>query len=248
MHRRTLFFTQNKLLKYLVGYYKFDNNLKDSATSPINLVMSSGTAQYSPAKIGNGFDFNTNTVRTAVLRPSPAGKYTFSNGTSDVPFSFSFWMNYRGQGGTSFNHIFGKNSYGSTGVGYEYRIAIENSGVLSVIKFSLGVQANSRGIATTTAIPTNTFVHVAITDDALGNTLIYVNGVLQTTTISNNGSGFVRFSNTSALEGFGNLPGVAAVGNWFNGILDEFSIFKGYALTQDDINFIYNSGNGKELK
>lgn len=248
MHRRSLFFFNNKLLKYLVGYYKFNDNLNDSAPSPVNLTTIP-SPQYSAAKLGNGFDFNSTNIKNQVLGTSTAGKYAFTNGTNDFAFSLSFWMNYRGVGGGSFNHIFGRNKYGSSDgtTNAEYRISIETSGKLSVVKFSQGNVSNSIGIITTATIATNTFIHVAITDDAAGNTFIYINGILQTTTISNNGSGFVRFGLTSANEGFGNVPGIPG-SRWFNGILDDFAIFKGYALTQDDINFIYNSGNGKQLK
>ena len=236
-------------MSHLVGYYKFNDNLNDSAPSPVNLTTST-SLQYSAAKLGNGFDFNSTNIQNQVLITSTSGKYAFTNRTNDLPFSLSFWMNYRGGGGSSFRHIFGRNKYGSSdgATNAEYRIAIESSGRLSVVKFSQGNQSNSIGIATTATIATNTFVHVAITDDAAGNTFIYINGVLQTTTISNNGAGFVRFGLTGANEGFGNTPGVADSRYWFNGILDDFAIFKGIALTQDDINYIYNSGKGKELK
>lgn len=236
-------------MSHLVGYYKFNDNLNDSAPSPVNLTTIP-SPQYSAAKLGNGFDFNSTNIQNQVLKTSTAGKYAFTNGTNDLPFSLSFWMNYRGGGGGSFRHIFGRNKYGGSdnSTNAEYRITIEKSGRLSVVKFSQGNASNSIAITTTATIATNTFLHIVITDDAAGNTLIYINGILQTTTISNNGSGFVRFGTTGASEGFGNSPGVADSRYWFNGILDDFAIFKGYALTQDDINYIYNSGNGKELK
>lgn len=247
MHRRSLFLNgRRKLIHYLVGYYKFNGNLLDSANNPSNLV-SIPNPMYINAKLGLGFDFNSTSINGQALRTSGT-KYRFTDGTNDLPFSLSFWMVYRG-GGSSFRHIFGRNNYGSS-IGEttaEYRIAIE-TGRLSVVKFSLGNRNNSIGIFTTAIIPTDTMMHITITDNALGSTLIYINGVLQTTTSMNNGTGFDKFGIVSANEGFGNGLGTANNNFVFYGILDDFAIFKGYTLTKDDIDWIYNAGNGRELR
>ena len=245
-----IFFTQRpEFFKYLVGYYKFDGNVRDSANAASDLNAIPNPA-YSAGKLGLGFDFNSTNMSGQALRNNGT-KYTFTNGTNDLPFCFSFWMIYRG-GSTDFRCIFGRNAIGSSiaSPNSEYQLLITTGHKLSLSKYSMGMLANNATITTVESVPLDTLIHVVLTDDALGNTLIYFNGIQKATVGASMGSGFARFTTgAEARQGFGNSLGVPTPSSRvFYGLLDDFAIFKNYILKPDDIAWIYNSGNGKELK
>lgn len=244
-----LFFQQGKLrsqfLKYLIGYYPF-SDLNDYATNPANL--GGVFTDFTDGKLGNSVEFlNTG---AAILRTHSGAKYSFSNGTSDVAFSLSFWIYYKG-GGSGDRYIFGRNAFGSSvsNGNAEYRFLISpTTSKLAMLKHSLGSASNAIALDSISVLPINQWTHLVYTDDGLGNEKMYINGVSETPTKRNIGSGYVRMTTgNQAREAFGNAGGTALTTTRFLGMLDDFGIFKEYVLTEKDVDFIYNNGVGRTL-
>lgn len=242
--RRIMNLTAWRRLK-LWGYYKF-SDLNDSTINPANL-SGSGTYSFVAGKLGNAVEFISNSA----LRIFSGNKYSFSDGTNDIPFSFSCWIYYKGGGGSGNRHIFGRNMSGggSASTNSEYQFYIERTTAkLCFIKYSLGNNLNYKIILSTSVLTANTWYHIAYTDDAMGNEKFYINSVLSTVTKVNGGTGYIKMSITSSNEGFGNSLGIVSSLYAFYGILDDFSIFKNKVLSQKDVEWIYNGGVGRQLK
>ena len=81
----------------------------------------------------------------------------------------------------------------------------------------------------------NVWVHIAVTVDGSGNLVYYRNGVSAGTASS------VTLNTNSVGVVIGNRTGGSSAGHYFNGLIDETSIFNN-ALTQTQVAELYNSG------
>lgn len=231
----------------LVGYYKFNDDYNDLIEPKVNLSASNislDVGKLNSAAYSSGVTAN-------ILRNtgSEKEKYSMTNGTSDVDYSFSLWI-YATATGSNYGCIFAKGAENSSASGdnAEYAFYLLKNNTLQMSLFSNGTTTNGMTKKTTATLPLNEWVHLVITNS--GSTFkIYFNGVSQTVVSANIGSGFVKFkSQPFAAFGLFSSIGVSVAARTLYGKIDDFAIFKNYALTQKDIDWIYNSGNGRQLK
>ena len=163
-------------------------------------------------------------------------KFSFTNGTTDRPFSLSGWV--KPDDLTRFRFI----SKWSASLGYEYMFSTGASDTLSFIINSLGTTSRL-GIVTSTLTSTD-WQHWVATYDGTGSTTgtnagmkIYINGVEVTTTDSNSGT-YVAMQNTTAPLKIGTED----KNNYYaNGKIDQVSIFD-YELSSTQVTTLYGGG------
>lgn len=214
----------------LVSYYKLDANSND------NFGINNGTntnITYTTGKIGNAAIFNGT---SSLITVADSDSLSFNNATNDLPFSISYWIN---ASNTQFSII--NKSGGST---REYECEY-GGGKLLFRLISNGNVANRLDQLYTISLGTSTWFHIAHTYNGSGSggMKTYVNGSLVISTNTVIGS-YTKMSNTTNALVMG---GLNFFGSYFlNGKLDEVSIYN-TALTQTQIDLIYNSGNGITL-
>lgn len=158
---------------------------------------------------------------------------SFGNGTTDSPFSISAWVKL---GSTSLMGIVSK--YGSSSSTREW-LFYTNAGKPRILLIDKSNSTNAFAEGNT-ALSTNTFYHVACTYDGRGGSTayqglnIYVNGVLQSLTLS--GTSYTAMHNTTQPVEIGKYQTLN-----FEGNIDEVSLFN-TELSQSDITSIYGSG------
>ena len=234
-------------LTNLVGYYNFNANALDFSGVGNNGTIA-GTPTYSAGKVGNAINLGNNTAFNHA-NFIDYNDFSFTNGTNDVPFTISIWINATSFASTFGNWIFNKR--GDT-TNQEYQLYIESSGRLVFQKFSLGAGASGiQDISSTTValIATNTWYNIIITDSGSGNIndcKIYLNGSLLAVTRTTTGT-YVRMINGTANARAGNAAWATTqaqgASTKHRGLLDEFYIWKGREMTATEALDIYTKGN-----
>jgi len=208
----------SSLLTGIVSYYKFDENTGSSVgdAAGANTGTWNGTlgSQWTTGKINSGGNFD-GTDNSISLGSDTSLAISI--------FTFACWINipsFTGTGAIICSNIGGNG-------GYEFRY--NTSSKIELLKsnvISIG--------ASTGTISINTWTHVAITYDASGNYIFYING-----SSSGSGTNLQSFSLSNYYIGRQN------VNEWFNGKLDEFGIWS-RVLTSSEVTTLYNSGAGKQ--
>jgi hypothetical protein len=110
------------------------------------------------------------------------------------------------------------------------------------------------GWLTNTTLSLNTWYHVSVTKKPTQSPLLYINGVLSSTSLYNNNMAnslnpvysTTTYPNTKASIGvFRYNNGSSAYAYW-NGKIDALNVWK-KELTQAEVTELYNSGNGKQI-
>lgn len=234
-------------LTNLVGYYPFNANANDFSGVGNNGTIN-GTPTYSVGKVGNAINLGNNTAFNHADFID-YNDFSFTDGTNDVPFTISIWIN-----ATSFSSTFGNwifNKRGET-TNMEYQLAILPTGRLVFNKFSLGSGAlGTQEILSTTVplISTNTWYNIIVTDSGSGNIndcKIYLNGSLLNVTRTTTGT-YVRMLNTTSNARAGNAAWATTQTQGqttkHRGLLDEFYIWKNREMTATEALDIYTKGN-----
>ncbi len=233
-------------LTNLVGYYKFDANGNDFSGVGNNGTIA-GTPSYSAGKVGNAINLGNNTSFNHINFVD-YNDFSFTNGTNDLPFTISIWVN-----ATSFTSSFGNWIFNKRGdsTNMEYQLFIEPSGRLIFEKYSLGSFASGTQsiVSTIGTITTNTWYNIIITDSGSGNIndcKIYLNGSLLSVTRVTTGV-YVRMTNTTSNARAGQAAWAInqsqGVGTKHRGLLDEFYIWKNRELTATEALDVYTKGN-----
>lgn len=247
-------FGQRKLLQKIHCYYKFNENIlgaKDFARNPFNISATMGSPLFENGKLGNCCTFNRQ--QTGFRSPNGHIKLNMDSGDqiTPLPFSISFWMKISSNDVPTSGMIFGL--IGRTGTAkdqwyIQYRTTVSNVSynMLSFVKVDGGANKYRRIDLDKNVLPLNEWIFIAITDNGIGTEKIYVNGTLVVTNIVDNG--YVSFL-TGVPYGscISALSAANYVGQFFPGSLDDIAIFKDYILSKDDIDWLYNSGNGNEI-
>lgn len=177
-------------------------------------------------------------IDDSFLVSSPANNtFSFSNGTTDSPFSFSLWINPPNVTGPK--GIFSKNS-SATSKEYDVMFAFNNFR-LRLYDTNLGGYIS---IGMNSPLPTNTWSHMVVTYDGSGSSSginIYMNGGLPGQTSSNIGS-YAAMQPSAAILDIGSV----AQQYYYSGYMDEFSVFN-IELTAAQILAIYNAGTPTDL-
>ena len=178
------------------------------------------------------------------INVSDNANLSFGNGTTDLPFSISFWTKIAPTSQTT-NVFLGKDS-GSPNREY----AIGMFGGSRKIRFFIKNQGgnNQQSIDSTTTILDNTWYHIVVTYDgsagsnAADGMTIYINGNAETPTnvVKNT---YTAMSNTSANFTIGKYN---ASSSNINSTMDEVSIFD-VELSSTEVTNIYNSGTPNDI-
>ena len=164
---------------------------------------------------------------------------SFGNGTTDSPFSISFWVNLNSLSGNN-NVFIGKDS-GSSNREYAIGMFSNSNKVRFFIKDNGGNSQQS--IDSTTNLTTSSWFHIVTTYSGVGGSnaadgmKIYINGSLETSTNIIKQS-YTAMKNTSALLTIGKINSSPSQ---ISGLIDETAIFT-TELSASDVTSIDNSG------
>jgi hypothetical protein len=227
------------LLANLVAYYAFESNANDSHGGKNGTLF--GTPTFTTGINGNAINFGNNTNLNS-LTVADNDDFSFTNGTNDLPFSFSCWVNFTAFSTTA-NFIVNKRggSSGSDEWQFTYSPATER---LSFVKFSL-INTSNQQVRSDFKPNLNQWYHIVITDSGTGNVAdmrMYIDNVLQTTKLNTT---YVRMPNATSLVrmGLANFNLIEALKH--RGLLDELAIWKNRELNATEVAELYNAGAGK---
>jgi hypothetical protein len=192
-----------------------------------NLTSNNGVTQV-PGKIGYAAGFNGVNQYLSILNNS---SFNATGSLSLCAWIYPLAVNSSGNGWC----ILGQWQRGTSG-DRAYNIELIDS---NVPQFTIRNSANSANqFVTTTAATLNTWNFVVGVFDNVGKTVnISINGA---TFASTSATGGVRVSSTTF-----NLGAHTATDSFpYNGYIDMAGFWNGYALTQADVTYLYNNGNG----
>lgn len=231
---------KSKLEDNLAAYYKFNGDVTESTGKSPNGVATN--TNYVTGKIGNAINFPSSSLAYVDIANNANFSFTSGNG-ADIPFSISFWF-YAANFSSTGNWIINKRN-NSTDV--EWQILLDPHGAAILTKFSGGTNVSHQSAITQYgSITLNNWYHIVVTDNGSKTTAgikIYINSINQTT------------NDISIGQYLGMNPGTSntriGISNWVLsptlrhvGYVDELAIWKNRVLNQNDVNKLYNSGNG----
>lgn|GEM_PF-932053 len=195
----------------LVGWYRAEGNANDSAGTGNGTFFNPA---YVTGEVGQAFSFNGTSSFIQIVGDSAL------NFTSNAPMSIELWANRIGSATTM--HLLGKR--GSACGAIQYQISLTPGA-------GLAFTAGNGSVATGFQMPTNVWMHLAVTFDGT-NFLFYTNGVLAASGTGDLGApnGAPVYLGTSS-----SCPG-------FAGLIDEASFYN-RALSVSEIQAVYNAGS-----
>jgi len=229
----------------LIAYYSFDgSNATDIHTGTHNGTLV-GSPTFPSGKNSNCIDFANNTSLN-YFTIADSNDFSFTNGTTDVPFSMSMWVNFSNFSTTG-NWLINKRS--ATTGNDEWSLAFISGGALTFAKFQYNNNGIVQLISTNTGIfSTSTWYHIVYTDNgsgAVGSGKIYIDGALNVSSNSNSGGTYTRMNNGTRQVYCGINSWSPEVGFKHKGQLDEIAIWKNRELTSTEVTQLYNAGAGK---
>jgi hypothetical protein len=170
-------------------------------------------------------------------------KFSFTNGTSDTPFSIAGWL-YIPTGATAERAILTK--YRTDGESQrEWLFRVGNYPNNTDNRLDIELWDNTNGgklyAYSNTDLPRDTWVHATVVYDGSASTngiKIYLNGV-ETSTTKNSSGTYVSMKNTTSNIKIGAMQETPV--QLFNGKIDELRVYT-YALTSEQIKTIFNNG------
>jgi len=224
----------------LVAYYAFENNANDIHSTNNGTLI--GAPSFPTGKNNLGIDFGNNAGLNYVTIPDN-DDFSFTDGFNDVPFSISLWVRFH-----AFNSV-GNWLINKRGSASEVEWQINYTASLNAIgfaKFSLGGNSIFQVKRTNTFTSLNTWNHLVCTDNGSGTLAgmnVYLNGVLQSGSTSDNG--YVRMQAGNSVTRIGMSAWVAQEHLKHRGMIDEVAIFKDRELTGAEVTQLNNAGAGK---
>lgn len=218
---RTLIQQATTFVNLLVAAYKFENNGNDSYINGYNGTVGSAVIfSTTNAVDGSAGQFGNNVNSRITIADNDA--FSFTDGTNDKPFSIKANINYTSLSIISpiFSRYTGSNNNTS-----EYLFYLRSTGKLALLLFNKAAGGVYIGAEVSTALSNNTAYNVIVTYNGSGSWTgikIYVNGVSQTLSALNNGSGYTSMGNTSLLTQIANN---STTSNPFRGTIDELYVF-----------------------
>jgi len=212
----------------LFSYYKFEETSGDAidSFSNNNGTILGNVTQGVEGKISKGYEFGSGSgISLGSL-----------NLNIENAYSFSLW--FKRSGGGIGMLISNDNSFQAQRF---YQLRLNSNGAVEFIRFNSGGGV-STFFGTAESYDDGIFHLVNSTFSIENGSRIYVDGVLKAINGDKqpNKSGFGGSHTIGARSSNGTL-------NSFIGILDEVAIFENKELNQEDINKIYNQGNGKTI-
>lgn len=216
------------LLSGLIGYWKFDEadgtTAYDETDNENNGVAQNLSVNSDDAKIGKAYDFTATNSRVYI---------PFDESIElDSSLTISLWVKIDVLGAYQLMQTY-NNNYAQQ---YDYLLSVNSAGR---IRFycqntdeTLLQSYTNEGI-----LSTDTYYHIVAIAKTGEPLKIYLNNVDVVTTASANWSGVFGVKSIISIGGNGTNTGL-------NGRLDEVSIYN-RVLTADEVEELYNSGNGK---
>ena len=243
------------------GWYKLDGNPKDSSGNSRDATYGSNNNVITGPSVSNvngqssGMT-QSNLVQSDLLTTSSYSPYalafdgndyidcgnsadfSFGNGTTDSPFSTSFWFKLNSNSGIQ--PFLSKDN-----VTKEWTISIFGGGGIRIFLKNQGSN-NQQSIDSTTTFSTGVWYHAVTTYDGRGGAnaadglSIYINGSLDTPTnvIKNSYTAMSSSSSDVTIGKYG--------GSYINGVMSNVSIWN-TALTSSQVREIYNEGRPSNL-
>ncbi|MCA1918563.1 MAG: LamG domain-containing protein [Flavobacterium piscis] len=231
---------KSKLQDNLVAYYKFNGDGTESTGLSPNGI--STNTNYVTGKIGNAINFPSSSLAYVDIPNNVNFSLTLGNGT-DIPFSVAFWF-YATSFSSTGNWIINKRG-GANDV--EWQIHLTPFGAATLTKFSQGSNAMYQSAITPNGIISlNNWYHIVVTDNAsktVPGTKIYINSVSQIINDTSIGQ-YLGMNLGTSITRIGTATWDTASSLRHVGYVEELGIWKNRVLNQDDINKLYNSGNG----
>lgn len=228
---RSLIQSISALKSGLIAAYKFESNGNDSYSTYNGTVGTSVTFSTTNAVDGLAGQF-TRVINSRITLPTTGNAFSFTNGTTDRPFSIKANIYLRGLGVTQ--TILGKYS-GSANNTSEYFFYVRPTNQLAIVCCNR-LTGNVIIGAQTAVLSLNTAYNVVVTYDAsgtFGGFKIYINGVSQTLTNISSGTGYVGMGITALNPVIGNIAQASATFA-MGGMIDELYVFN-RVITQAEV-------------
>lgn len=225
----------NPFIDNRVAFYKFNETsgttMTDSVGSNDGTVVNAVINQI--GLIDRCYEFNNGATDQYVTIPS-SNDFNFGSGA----FSIEIWVNPT----NTFGRIL--NKYNESTGDLQWRLFIQ-SGVLQF--FAYTDASNRIGIADNATISTGGWQQIIVTYDGTGvsGLKMKVDNVDASFTPIEVGT-FTGMPSTTQPIIMGQQANDLSGANRYQGLIDICRIWKGYALTNDEITTLYNSGNGTE--
>ena len=223
----------------LVASYSFDTDFSDYTGNNDLTAFGSATAGVTGGKVSDCAELDGNSDYTIA---ADSDDFSFTNGTSDLPFSISFWANFDtvSQGGAGYTVVLSKRG-SNTNLEYQF-------GFTSNLCFmNIFSQGGTNSIAThanyTPTTGGTTWAHFTFTyngNELFSGNKTYINGIEQTLINASSGT-YLGMTNTGSPITIGS--GYNPSNLEFDGKLDEFHIWKNRELTSAEVLDIYNTEN-----
>lgn len=229
-------------LTNLVGYYPLNSNANDLSGKGYNGTQV-GTPTYGTGKVSNAIDFgNDSNLRYVSI--SDNNDFSFTDGTTDVPFSISFWVKISSFSASG-NWFVNKMSAANDGNSEWQIIYFENK--LNFYKY----QFNNLNIAqriqsSLTPFSLNTWYHICYTDNgtaSIGSGKLYIDGVFNVALNQNVGGTYTRMNNGTFPTRIGQASWSISTTFKHRGLVDELAIWKNRELSATEVAELYTKGN-----
>jgi hypothetical protein len=211
--------------------YPYNGNLLPSTNDVFGTnhgTLVNGT-NFTSGKIGNAFSFDG--VNDYVELPTSSLRMT-----GDFTISCWFYMNTQ-----STYHALVENLY-STDFSNRYGWALYyQGGKIRFATYNLST-AITQG---STTIATGQWYHLVVTKKVLGTPKIYINGVLESSTVAYGTNTLHPAYNTNNIPRFGVDVDSGVWGGYLNGRLDSVNVWD-RELSTNEISLLYNTGNGTQ--
>ncbi len=227
----------------LVGYYPLNSNTNDFSGKGYNGTQV-GAPTYVTGKVGNAINFgNDNNITYISIADN--NDFSFTNETTDVPFTISLWVKFSGFSSIG-NWLVNKRNATSA----EWQIGYyQNRLIFTKFQFN-NISIYQQISSTLNPFSLNTWYHLCYTDNgsaSISGCKLYINGVLSNSVQNSNGV-YTRMNN-------GTQPLILGINGWdFNpklkhrGLIDELAIWKNRELTPTEVLELYTKGNaGKPI-
>jgi len=227
----------------LVAYYSFDSsNATDIHTGTHNGTVV-GSPTFPSGINSNCIDFGNN-GNLYYVDVADSADFSFTNGTNDLSFSISMWVNFSAISGFG-NWLINKRNATSGGDEWQF---VYYSGLLRFVKFDKTSNTIIQEASFSFTPTTNVWYHMIYSEDGsqtFAGMKIYLNGVSQTLTNSSSGGTYTGMNNGSSIVRMGMSAWAAADALKHRGKLDEIAIWKNRELTSTEVTELYNAGAGK---
>jgi hypothetical protein len=226
----------------LVAYYAFQNNVNDSLG--VHNGTEIGSPTYTTGINGQGIDFgNDATLRYVDVADSD--DFSFTDGTNDLPFSISLWVNFSSFSSTG-NWLISKRDNSSIRSEWQF-IRLSSNNAIRLNLYSGGAQTNVILVESNSFSTTGSWAHLVATYNGSGNQSglnLYINGSLNVASRTQTGT-YVGMNNTASVVTIGQAKFSVVNTLKHRGLLDEIAVWKNRELTSTEVTQLYNAGAGK---